>query len=72
MRESEFIRIYSGETLSLKESIYVRTLYVHLGDPGPVVELAGYQLQWSKLETIGKGTFTMLRHGKQVMQLYQP
>lgn len=72
MKESEFIRIYSSETLTLTETLVVGTLYVHLGDPGPVVELGDHQLQWSKLEAIGKGQFTMRRHGKQAMQLVQP
>jgi hypothetical protein len=44
----------------------VKELHVHLGRPGPVVDVGDHDLQYTKVEFHGRGVFRMLRHGNQL------
>lgn len=66
MVKGEFLAIHSDDNLQLARSIYVNELHIHLGNPGPVVDLGGHSLQYSRIEFHGQGSFCMLNLGRQL------
>jgi hypothetical protein len=71
MSASEFLSIYATERISMAGPLTVTELHVHLGKPGPVVDVGDHELQYTRIEFHGKGAFTMLRHGKQLWRYEQ-
>lgn len=71
MSRSEFLAIYSTEHLKLQKPLHVNELIVHLGTPGPTVDVGDHDLQYSNLEFRGQGVFRMLRHGEQLWRYQQ-
>jgi len=63
--------IHSDEDLHLQKPLHAEHLIVHLGRPGPTVELGAHDLTWGKIELLGAGHFTLTRNGKQYMQITQ-
>ena len=61
--------IYSTDKLRLADPMHAEHLIVHLGTPGPTVEVGEHDLTWGKIETVGVGNFTLLRRGRQYMQI---
>lgn len=68
---SEFLAIHSTEDIRMRGSLHVNELIVHLGRPGPVVDVGDHDLQYSRVEFHGKGVFRMLRNGKQLWRYEQ-
>lgn len=68
---SEFLAIHKSEQLELHRPLCVKELYVHLGDPGPTIDVGDHDLQYGKVEFHGKGVFRVLRHGMQLWRYEQ-
>lgn len=68
---SEFLAIHSDENLQMAAPLHVLELHIHLGRPGPVVDVGDHDLQYSKVEFHGHGVFRMLRHGRQLWRYEQ-
>jgi len=66
--EAEFLAIHSTEQISMARSLHVSSLIVHLGNPGPIVEVGDHQLTWTKIEFHGSGSFTITRRGVRAMR----
>lgn len=71
MVKSEFLAIHSGDRIKMARPMAVVELHVHLGRPGPVVDVGDHALEYTKIEFHGKGVFTMLRHGRQLWRYEQ-
>lgn len=71
MATSEFLAIHSTDRIHMGGSLVVGELIIHLGRPGPVVDVGDHALEYTKIEFHGKGVFTMLRHGKQLWRYEQ-
>ena len=63
--------IYSGERLRLAGLLAVVELHVHLGRPGPSVEVGDHALEYTRIVFHGHGAFTVLRHGRQMWRCEQ-
>lgn len=66
---SEFLSIHSTDNLRLARSLQVKELHVHLGRPGPTVEVGDHALEYVSVEFHGRGAFTVTRHGKQMWKV---
>lgn len=71
MPTSEFLAIHSTDDIRMAKPLHVLELHIHLGTPGPVVDVGDHDLQYSSVEFHGKGVFRMLRHGKQLWRYEQ-
>lgn len=69
---SKFTTIYSKEHLKLGAPLITDHLIVHLGDPGPSIEAGDFPLEYGTAEYIGKGTFRILRNGREASKVVQP
>lgn len=69
--KSEFLAIHSTEVIRMRGSLHVNELIVHLGNPGPVVDVGDHCLEYAHVEFHGKGVFRMLRHGEQMWRYEQ-
>lgn len=61
--------VYSTDHLHLARDLHVGQLIVHLGDPGPAIDLRGHSLAYDEIELIGDGCFRLLRDGVQVQSI---
>ncbi|HEX6052754.1 MAG TPA: hypothetical protein VFZ21_25990 [Gemmatimonadaceae bacterium] len=66
--EAKFLAIYSSEQLTISRSLHVDLLIVHLGTPGPMVELGDQLLTWTEIEFHGAGAFEIRRNGVRFMR----
>ena len=53
--------LYSDENLKLTSPIHANFLIVHLGTPGPRVDIGEHQLTWDELELHGNGDWRIGR-----------
>ena len=58
--------IHSDDRLHLSGPLHAQLLIVHLGLPGPRVELGAHELTYDEMELHGVGDLTMLRAGVEV------
>lgn len=68
---SKFTTIYSNERLKLRAPLITDSLIVHLGSPGPSIEAGDHALTYGSIEYVGKGEFTVTRHGKEAFKVIQ-
>lgn len=71
MAASEFLAIHSTDRIRMAKSLAVVELHVHLGRPGPTIDVGDHALEYTKIHFHGEGAFTMLRHGKQIWKIEQ-
>lgn len=69
--KSEFLAIHSTEDIRMRGSLHVNELIVHLGNPGPVVDVGDHRLEYSTVKFHGRGVFRILRHGRQLWRYEQ-
>lgn len=62
---SEFTTIYSDDTLRLARPHHTKLLIVHLGTPGPILDVGAHSLEYDKIELHGTGQFRIMRNGIQ-------
>jgi hypothetical protein len=64
-RNVNTMAIYSEDTIVLRGPIHAELLIVHLGDPGPRVDVGEYMLTWGTLELHGEGYLRIGRSARQ-------
>lgn len=68
---SDFFALYHDERIALNAPLTTKKLIVHLGNPGPTIEVGAHALNYEQIEFCGKGVFRVLRDGKQLWRYEQ-
>lgn len=58
--------IYSADHLNLHAPVTVSLLIVHLGQPGPTIDVGPHALTYDEIELIGEGQFRVLNNASEV------